>query len=157
PAAPYPWPRLDENAAAALCYTSGTTGNPKGTLYSHRSTVLHALGVLAAAVLPLNARSCVLPVVPMFHVQAWGQPYVAPICGAKIVLPGPKLDGESLHELFEDEQVTVTLGVPTIWLGLLSHMRQTGKRFSTLKTLVTGGSAAPASMLRAYQEEFGVE
>jgi len=152
----YDWPELDERAAAAMCYTSGTTGNPKGSLYSHRSTVLHALGLLAPNTVPLSQGSAVLPVVPMFHVQAWGQPYAAPIAGAKMVMPGPKLDGESLHELMESEGVTVTLGVPTIWLGLLTHMRETGKKLTKLECLVTGGAAAPLSMIKAYEEEFGI-
>lgn len=156
PEAPYDWPMLDENAAAAMCYTSGTTGNPKGTLYSHRSTVLHAMGLLAAGCMEISVRSTVLPVVPMFHVQAWGQPYVTPICGARLVLPGAKLDGESLYELFESEKVTTTLGVPTIWLGLLAHLRQSGKRLNHLKNLVTGGSAAPVAMIKAYEQEYGI-
>ena len=152
----YDWPELDERAAAAMCYTSGTTGNPKGALYHHRSTVLHALGLLAAGVVPLRQGSVVMPAVPMFHVQAWGQPYAAPIAGAKIVLPGRKLDGGSLRELMEAEGVTVTLGVPTVWLGLLAHLRETGGTLTTLKHLMSGGSAAPVSMVRAYEEEFGV-
>ena len=156
PEAPFPWPQLDENAAAAMCYTSGTTGNPKGTLYSHRSTVLHAMGLLAAGCMEINVRSTVMPVVPMFHVQAWGQPYVTPICGARLVLPGAKLDGESLHDLMDSEKVTVTLGVPTIWLNLLAYLRQSGKRLDHLKNLVSGGSAAPVAMLKAYEKEYGV-
>ena len=106
----YDWPQFDENAAAAMCYTSGTTGNPKGSLYSHRSTVLHALGVLAPGILPYDRNAVVMPVVPMFHVQAWGQPYAAPICGARLVLPGANLDGKSLHELMETEAVTMAFG-----------------------------------------------
>ncbi|MBT6205206.1 MAG: long-chain fatty acid--CoA ligase [Rhodospirillaceae bacterium] len=152
----YDWPELDERAASAMCYTSGTTGNPKGSLYSHRSTVLHAFGLLAPAVLPYGIGKAVLPVVPMFHVQAWGQPYAAPIAGTKLVMPGPKLDGESLFELMEDEGVTLTLGVPTIWMGLLTHLRETGKRFTHLTHLVSGGAAIPLSMIKAYEEEFGL-
>ncbi len=152
----YDWPELDERAAAAMCYTSGTTGNPKGSLYSHRSTVLHALGLLAPAVMPYGVGTCVLPVVPMFHVQAWGQPYAAPIAGSKLVLPGPKLDGESIYELMETEDVTLTLGVPTIWMGLLTHLRETGKRFSTLKHLVSGGAAIPLSTIKGYEEEYSI-
>lgn len=152
----YDWPLLDERTASAMCYTSGTTGNPKGSLYSHRSTVLHALGLLAPAVMPYGSGTCVLPVVPMFHVQAWGQPYAAPIAGTKLVLPGPKLDGESIYELLENEGVTLTLGVPTIWMGLLTHLRETGKRFSTLVNLVSGGAAIPLSMIKAYEEEYGL-
>ncbi len=153
----YDWPCLDENTAAAMCYTSGTTGNPKGSLYSHRSTVLHALGVLAPGIFPLNRNSVIMPVVPMFHVQAWGQPYAAPICGASLVLAGAKLDGESLHELMESEGVTMALGVPTIWLGLLAWLRQSGESLSTVRHLLTGGSAAPLSMFKAWEEEYGVE
>jgi acyl-CoA synthetase (AMP-forming)/AMP-acid ligase II len=152
----FDWPELDERTAAAMCYTSGTTGNPKGSLYSHRSTVLHAMGLLAPAVLPYGLGTCVLPVVPMFHVQAWGQPYAAPIAGTKLVLPGPKLDGESIYELLESESVTLTLGVPTIWMGLLTHLRETGKTFSTLKYLTSGGAAIPLSMIKGYEEEYGV-
>ncbi len=153
----FDWPCLDENTAAAMCYTSGTTGNPKGSLYSHRSTVLHALGVLAPGILPLNRKAVLMPVVPMFHVQAWGQPYAAPICGASLVLPGARLDGESLHQLMESEGVTLALGVPTIWLGLLAWLRQSGKRLSTVSHLVTGGAAAPLSMFKAWEEEYGIE
>ena len=153
----FDWPCFDENTAAAMCYTSGTTGNPKGSLYSHRSTVLHALGVLAPGIFPLNRETVVMPVVPMFHVQAWGQPYAAPICGASLVLPGAKLDGESLHQLMESEGVTLALGVPTIWLGLLAWLRQSGERLSTVARLLTGGAAAPLSMFKAWEEEYGVE
>ena len=152
----YDWPQFDENAAAAMCYTSGTTGNPKGSLYSHRSTVLHALGVLAPGILPYDRNAVVMPVVPMFHVQAWGQPYAAPICGARLVLPGAKLDGESLHELMESEAVTMALGVPTIWLGLLAYLRQSGQRLSSVIDLLTGGSAAPVAMIKAFEEEYGI-
>ncbi len=152
----YDWPLFDENMAAAMCYTSGTTGNPKGAIFSHRSTVLHAMGLLAAGTLTMNSRSTVLPVVPMFHVQAWGQPYSAPICGAKLVMPGFKLDGPSLHELFETEGVNVTLGVPTIWLGLLNYLKETGKTLPAGLKLVCGGAAAAVSMIKAYEEDYGV-
>ena len=153
----FDWPCLDENTAAAMCYTSGTTGNPKGSLYSHRSTVLHALGVLAPGVFPLNRDAVIMPVVPMFHVQAWGQPYAAPMCGASLVLPGARLDGESLRQLMESEGVTMALGVPTIWLGLLAWLRQSGESLSTVTHLLTGGSAAPLSMFKAWEEEYGIE
>ena len=153
----FDWPCLDENTAAAMCYTSGTTGNPKGSLYSHRSTVLHAMGVLVPGIFPLNRKAVVMPVVPMFHVQAWGQPYAAPICGASLVLPGAKLDGESLHQLMESEGVTLALGVPTIWLGLLAWLRQSGERLTTVAHLLTGGAAAPLSMFKAWEEEYGIE
>ena len=131
-----------------MCYTSGTTGSPKGSLYSHRSTVLHALGLLAMHVTPYGVGTTVLPVVPMFHVQAWGQPYAAPISGSRLVLPGPRLDGASLHDLMESEGVTLTLGVPTIWLGLLNHLRESGKRLTSLRYLTTGGAAAPVAMIK---------
>ena len=152
----YDWPELDERSAAAMCYTSGTTGNPKGALYSHRTTVLHAMGLLASHVKRYGIGRTVLPIVPMFHVQAWGQPYVTPICGSRLVLPGAKLDGPNLHELMENEQVTLSLGVPTIWLGLLQYLRETGKRLSSLTHLVSGGASAPVSMAKAYEEEYGV-
>ena len=154
--APLPEVTSDPDDDVTILYTSGTTGNPKGSLYSHRSTVLHAFGLLAPAVLPYGIGKAVLPVVPMFHVQAWGQPYAAPIAGTKLVMPGPKLDGESLFELMEDEGVTLTLGVPTIWMGLLTHLRETGKRFTHLTHLVSGGAAIPLSMIKAYEEEFGL-
>jgi len=152
----FDWPELDENTAAAMCYTSGTTGNPKGALYSHRSTVLHAMGLLACGTLTMNTSTTVLPVVPMFHVQAWGQPYAAPICGAKLVMPGFKLDGPSLCELFQTERVNLSLGVPTIWLGLLNHLRETGTRIDNDLTLVCGGAASATSMIKALEEEFGI-
>ena len=151
----YDWPDLDERAASALCYTSGTTGNPKGTLYSHRSTVLHALGILAAS-FALRGDDVVLPVVPMFHVQSWGIPHAAPITGAKLVFNGPRFDGEALQAMFADERVTVTLGVPTIWLGLLDYLRASGKRVDSLRMLVSGGAAPPPSMVEAYEKEYGV-
>ncbi len=152
----FDWPLLDENSAAAMCYTSGTTGNPKGVLYSHRTTVLHALGMLGACVLPYGIGATVMPVVPMFHVQAWGQPYVAPIAGSKLVLPGPRLDGRSLAELIEAEDVSIALGVPTVWLGLLSYMRDAQISSTRLKHVVVGGAAAPVSLIKALEEELGV-
>ena len=117
------WPSFDENTAVALCYTSGTTGNPKGALYSNRSTVLHAYAAALPDAMAASARDAILPVVPMFHVNAWGIPFAAPMVGAKLVLPGPQLDGKSLYELFEAEGVTFAAGVPTVWLGLLGHLR----------------------------------
>ena len=154
----FDWPRLDENLASALCYTSGTTGNPKGTLYSHRSTVLHSFSCCTADhPLAVSCREVVLPVVPMFHVQAWGIPYAAAMAGAKLVLPGPRLDGEGLHELLQAERVTITAGVPTIWLGLLDYLAKTGKTLDHLDSLVVGGSAAPLSMIEAFEEDHGVE
>ncbi len=151
----YDWPLLDERTASALCYTSGTTGNPKGTLYSHRSTVLHSLGIMVAS-FALNGDDVVLPVVPMFHVQSWGIPHAAPMMGAKLVLNGPRSDGEALQKLFEDEQVTVSLGVPTIWLGLLDYLRISGKRVDSLRMLINGGAAPPLSMIEAYEKDYGV-
>ena len=152
----YEWPEFDENTASSLCYTSGTTGNPKGALYSHRSTVLHAYGSALPDALNLSARDTVLPVVPLFHVNAWGLPYACALAGAKLVMPGPQLDGASLHELFEAEKVTVSAGVPTIWLGLLQHLQGQGLKLSTVKRLVIGGSAAPPAMIRAFDEQYGI-
>jgi 3-(methylthio)propionyl---CoA ligase len=152
----YDWPTLDEQTAACLCYTSGTTGNPKGVLYSHRSTVLHALGACMPDVMNLSARDVVLPVVPMFHVNAWGTPYACPIVGAKMVFPGAALDGASLTELFEQEKVTFTAGVPTIWLGLLQHLQKSGQKLSTVNRMVVGGSACPPALMQAFKEQFGI-
>ena len=154
----FDWPRLDENLASGLCYTSGTTGNPKGALYSHRSTVLHSFSCCTADhPLAISCREVVLPVVPMFHVQAWGIPYAAAMAGAKLVMPGPRLDGEGLHEMLQTERVTITAGVPTIWLGLLDYLAKTGKTLDHLDSLVVGGSAAPLSMIEAFEEDHGVE
>jgi 3-(methylthio)propionyl---CoA ligase len=152
----YVWPLLDERHAAAMCYTSGTTGNPKGVLYSHRSTMLHAYGAALPDALNLSARDSVLPVVPMFHVNAWGLPYACAMTGAKMVFPGAALDGKSVYELIEAEGVTLAAGVPTVWLGLLGHMAQHQKTFSTLKRTVIGGSACPPAMIRAFDQQHGV-
>lgn len=151
------WPTFDEQQASGLCYTSGTTGDPKGVLYSHRSTILHAYASCLPDAFGFSARDCILPVVPMFHVNAWGIPYAAPLVGAKLVLPGPNLDGRSLYELFEAEQVTFSGGVPTIWFGLLNHLESHQLRFSTLKRTVIGGSACPPAMINAFREDYGVE
>jgi fatty-acyl-CoA synthase len=153
----YIWPDLDENTASSLCYTSGTTGHPKGALYSHRSTVLHAFGIALPDVMNFSARDSVLPVVPMFHVNAWGIPYAAAMVGVKLVLPGPALDGESVYELIEQEKVTFAAGVPTVWQMLLNHMTPKGLRFKHLKRTVIGGSACPPSMISAFKNNFGVE
>jgi len=153
----YSWPQIDERSACGLCYTSGTTGNPKGAMYSHRSTVLHAYGSALPDAMGASSRDSILPVVPMFHVNAWGVPYSAPLVGAKLVFPGPQLDGKSLYELFEAEGVTYSAGVPTVWLGLLQHVKQAGAKFSTLQRTVIGGSACPPAMIRTFRDEYGVE
>ena len=150
------WPVFEERSAAALCYTSGTTGNPKGVLYSHRSTLLHAYAGALPDALALSARDSILPVVPMFHVNGWGIPYGAAMTGAKLVFPGPALDGKSVYELIESEQVTMAAGVPTVWLMMLNHMQQHGLRFSHLKRTVIGGSACPPAMIRSFRDEHGV-
>jgi fatty-acyl-CoA synthase len=153
----YDWPEFDERTASSLCYTSGTTGNPKGVLYHHRSTMLHAYAAALPDTLGISARSVILPVVPMFHVNAWGLPYTAALVGAKLVFPGVALDGASLHELFEKEGVTFTAGVPTVWLALLNHMQANKLKLSTVKYAVIGGSAAPPAMIETFDKEFGVE
>ena len=155
-AASFDWPELDENSACALCYTSGTTGNPKGVLYSHRSTVLHALTVTTPNALEFGMEDAVLPVVPLFHVNAWGIPYAALMSGAKLVLPGPRLDGESLYSLMDREAVSVTAGVPTVWLGLQKHLQEYDLQLPALKRLVVGGSAAPSSMIEYFEEQQSV-
>ena len=150
------WPTFDEHTASSLCYTSGTTGNPKGALYSHRSSVLHAFASALPDTMNMSARDSILPVVPMFHVNAWGLPYSAPLVGAKLVLPGAKLDGASIYELFETEGVTMSAGVPTVWLGLLQYVAQNKLKFSTFNRTVIGGSACSPAMILAF-EEMGVE
>ena len=153
----YHWPEFDENSASSMCYTSGTTGNPKAALYSHRSTVLHAYAAALPDVMALSARDSVLPVVPMFHVNAWGIPYSAALTGCKLVFPGPAMDGKSIYELIESERVTYAAGVPTIWQMMLGHMKPAGLRFSTLRRTVIGGSACPPSMINAFKEDYGVD
>ena len=152
----YEWPTFDENAASSLCYTSGTTGNPKGVLYSHRTTILHTYAIALPDVMNLSARDVILPVVPMFHVNAWGTPYACAMVGAKIVFPGAGLDGASLHELFESEGVTLSAGVPTVWLGLLNYVKQNNLKFTTMNRTVIGGSACPPAMIKAFQDDYGV-
>ena len=152
------WPEFDERTASALCYTSGTTGNPKGVLYDHRSTILHAYGSLAIDVAGMSSRDVVLPVVPFFHVNAWGVPYSALMAGAKLVLPGPKMgDGEALYELMDTEDVTMALGVPTVWLALLQYTEKAGKRLDKLQRSLVGGAAVPRAMIEAFRDKHGVE
>ena len=153
----FEWPSFDERTAAALCYTSGTTGNPKGVLYGHRSTVLHAYGGALPDALNLSARDAVLPVVPMFHANAWSLPYACTLVGAKMVFPGPHLDGKSVYELIEQEKVTLSAGVPTVWLMLLQHLAANKLKFSTLNRTVIGGSACPPAMIRAFQDDYNVQ
>ncbi|MFM1923510.1 MAG: hypothetical protein RL019_1350 [Pseudomonadota bacterium] len=153
----YTWPELDERSASSMCYTSGTTGDPKGAVYSHRSTILHAYGGALPDTLGLSARDSVLPVVPMFHVNAWGIPYSAAAVGCKLVFPGGALDGASVYELIEAEGVTMAAGVPTVWQMLLAHMSQTQQRFGTLQRTVIGGSACPPAMIDTFVQTYGVE
>ena len=153
----YAWPLFDENSAASLCYTSGTTGNPKGALYSHRSTVLHAYGSAMPNALNVSAADTVLPVVPMFHVNAWGLPYSVLLSGAKMVYPGAALDGKSLYELFEAEGVTFSAGVPTVWLGLVNHAIKNDLQFSTFRRTVIGGSACPPALMDTLIDKLDVQ
>jgi len=152
----FDWPEFDERTGAVLCYTSGTTGNPKGVLYSHRAIVLNATTGCMPDVLNLSARETALPVVPMFHINAWCIPYAAMIAGSKLVLPGPKLDGPSLYELMEGEQVTISAGVPTIWMGLIQHVEANGLRFSAMKRTAVGGSAMPKALIAKFNDVYGV-
>jgi len=154
----FDWPELDERTASALCYTSGTTGNPKGVLYDHRSTILHAYGTLSIDVAGMSSRDVVLPVVPFFHVNAWGVPYSAMMAGAKLVLPGPKMgDGEALYALMDGEDVTMALGVPTVWMALLQYTEKAGKRLDKLQRSLVGGAAVPRAMIEAFRDKHGVE
>ena len=153
----YQWPSFDENSASSMCYTSGTTGNPKAALYSHRSTILHAYAAALPDVMGISARDSILPVVPMFHVNAWGIPYSAALTGAKLVFPGSGMDGKSIYELIEGEGVTYAAGVPTVWQMLLTHMKSNGLKFSTLNRTVIGGSACPPAMIQTFMDDYGVE
>jgi 3-(methylthio)propionyl---CoA ligase len=153
----YTWPQFDENSASSMCYTSGTTGNPKAALYSHRSTLLHAYAVAMPDVMGVSARDAILPVVPMFHVNAWGIPYTAAMTGAKLVFPGPAMDGKSIFELIESEKVNFAAGVPTVWQMMLAHAQSNNLKFSTLKRTVIGGSACPPAMITAFNDVYGVE
>ncbi|GLI60112.1 hypothetical protein VaNZ11_002160 [Volvox africanus] len=151
------WAQVDEYDACGMCYTSGTTGNPKGVMYSHRANYLHAMLLLQADSLPLSAASCCLAVVPMFHANSWGLVFAAPMVGARLVLPGPHLDGASIYNLMETYGVTMSAGVPTVWLALLSYCEEHGLTFSTLRIACIGGAAAPMSMLEAFEVKHGVE
>jgi len=153
----FDWPELDEEEACALCYTSGTTGNPKGVLYSHRSTMLHAYATMMPDAMGLSRRDAVLPIVPMFHVNAWGIPYSCPMSGAKIVFPGNKMgDGETLAALINEEGVTMSAGVPTVWLGLLAYLKSSGQRVDSLSRIIVGGAACPLSVMEDF-DKYGVE
>lgn len=151
----YAWPVFDESTASSLCYTSGTTGNPKGVLYSHRSTVLHSFGACLPDGMFLSARETLLPIVPMFHANAWGLPYSAAMAGCKLVMPGAGMDGPSLHELIETERVNMSAGVPTIWFGLLAYLRETGKRIDSVERIICGGSAVPLAMAQEFEDVYG--
>lgn len=153
----YQWKRFDENTAAALCYTSGTTGNPKGVLYSHRSNVLHGMMVNQPDVFGLRSEDTVMAIVPMFHANAWALTFAVPASGAKLIMPGPAMDGPSIYELLENEKVTATAAVPTVWLGLLQYLEQTGKKLPYLNRVVVGGAACPPMMIRKFEIDYGVE
>ena len=153
----FEWPQLDENAACALCYTSGTTGNPKGVMYSHRSTLLHAYATMMPDAMGLSRKDVVLPIVPMFHVNAWGTPYSCPIAGAKLVFPGNKMgDGETLAALINEEGVTMSAGVPTVWLGLIAYLKSSGQRVDSLQSVIVGGAACPLSIMEDF-DTYGVD
>ena len=153
----YVWPSFDEKNASSLCYTSGTTGNPKGVLYSHRSTLIHAYTACMPDALNVSARDVVMPVVPMFHVNAWGLPYICSMTGSKLVLPGPNMDGKSLCDLIEMEKVTLSAGVPTVWAGVDNYLKDNKLSLPSLKRVVIGGSACPDAMIQAYEREHKVE
>ena len=152
----YVWPQFDDNLPSGLCYTSGTTGNPKGVLYTHRSTLYHTYAGMTPEAFGLNSRDTVLPVVPMFHVNAWGTPFICPAAGCKLVFPGAMLDGASLYQLIEQESVTVSAGVPTVWMGLLNYLKTHKLKFSTFRETVIGGSACPLAMIESFENDFGV-
>ena len=151
------WASIDERSAAGLCYTSGTTGHPKGVLYSHRSNVLHSMSLCNPDGLALASRGVILPVVPLFHANSWSIAFSAPMMGSKLVMPGMKLDGASLYQMMEEEKVTMAAGVPTVWLMLLQYMEKEKKRLSTVKRMVIGGSACPRAMIVAFERDHGIE
>jgi fatty-acyl-CoA synthase len=151
------WGGFDENSACGLCYTSGTTGNPKGVLYSHRSNVLHALMAAGKGALGIGPDDVVMPVVPMFHANAWGLAFACPAAGAKMVMPGGQLDGASVYALLEGERVTFSAAVPTVWLSLLQHLRDNGLTLPHLQRVVIGGAAMPEAILNAFEDDYGVE
>ena len=153
----FEWPTFDEHSASSLCYTSGTTGNPKGVLYSHRSTMIHTYTAAMPDAFNISAQDVIMPIVPMFHVNAWGLPYVCTMTGSKIVFPGPAMDGQSLYQLMEEEDVTLSAGVPTIWAGLESHLKDNQLKLPSLKRIVVGGSACPDSMIRSFEMDHNVE
>ncbi len=153
----FAWVEVDENNAAGMCYTSGTTGNPKGVLYTHRSNVLHSMSVLQPDMLGLSSNDVVMPVVPMFHANCWSLAFSTPMAGSKCVMPGARMDGAAIHELLETEQVTVTAAVPTVWLLLLQHMEETGAQLTSLKRVIIGGAACPRAMTRKFQDDYGVD
>ncbi|MBX3506232.1 MAG: fatty-acid--CoA ligase [Parvibaculum sp.] len=153
----FKWAEVDENAACGLCYTSGTTGNPKGVLYSHRSNVIHSMAANMGDALGMKSTDAILPVVPMFHANAWGIAFAAPAVGAKIVMPGANMDGQSIFELLDKEKVTVTAAVPTVWLMLLQHLEKTNAELPVLNRVVIGGSAAPRSMIEVFEEKYDVK
>ncbi len=153
----YRWHEFDENTAAGMCYTSGTTGEPKGVLYSHRSNVLHAMIAALPDAMGISSKDSILPVVPMFHANAWGLAQSAPLIGSKLVMPGPRMDGPAIYELLDTEKVTFTAAVPTVWLMLLQFLEETGNKLPYLKKVVIGGSACPRSMTQKFQDNYGVE
>lgn len=152
----FEWPVFDENTASSLCYTSGTTGNPKGVLFSHRSTVLHSYCIAMPDSLGLSSMDTMLPVVPMFHANAWGIPYAAAMCGTKLVMPGARMDGEAIYELMETEEVNLSAGVPTVWMMLLGYVKEAKKKFTHMRYTIIGGAAAPRSMIETFKKDYDV-